>query len=114
MADDFEDRKKLSFGQAEGVEPLPSQLQLREISQELRACLWNTIHGSLVKSIMHGKTSYARLDDPWGLILREEHVFRRHGMVDDFKNDPQQLIRDTRHIFQEGDYMIFSDGWNSS
>jgi hypothetical protein len=45
-----EDRIRLSFEQAEGVEPLPSQLQLREVSTELRAVLWHTIQSYLAAS----------------------------------------------------------------
>jgi hypothetical protein len=40
MASEYEDRKGLTFEQAEGAEPLPSQLKLREVSRELRARLW--------------------------------------------------------------------------
>jgi hypothetical protein len=32
MASEYEDRKQLTFEQAEGVEPLPTQLQLKEIT----------------------------------------------------------------------------------
>jgi hypothetical protein len=45
--DPYADRKKLSFEQAEGVEPLPRQLRLKEISPELRALLWREVHGSI-------------------------------------------------------------------
>ena len=41
MASEYEDRKRLTFEQAEGAEPLPSQLKLKEVSNELRALLWN-------------------------------------------------------------------------
>jgi plasmid rolling circle replication initiator protein Rep len=34
---EFEDRKRLTFEQAERVEPLPTQLKLKEVSKELRA-----------------------------------------------------------------------------
>jgi hypothetical protein len=40
MANQYEDRKRLTFEQAEGAEPLSSQLKLKEVSPELRARLW--------------------------------------------------------------------------
>jgi hypothetical protein len=43
MASEYEDRKRLTFEQAEGAEPLPSQLELQEISPELRARLWSIL-----------------------------------------------------------------------
>lgn len=110
MADDIDQRKKLSFEQAEGLEPLPSQLQLREISPQLRAILWNRVHLFLKKSEQHSNYGVNYLDEPWNIILRDEHVYRRHRMVDDFKNDAEKLIRQTRSIFESGNYAnIF--GW---
>jgi hypothetical protein len=37
--DPHAERKRLTFEQAEGVEALPSQLQLKELSKQLRAML---------------------------------------------------------------------------
>ena len=45
--DPYAERKKLSFEQAEGVEPLPAQLKLKEVSPRLRAALWRVVHDSL-------------------------------------------------------------------
>jgi hypothetical protein len=35
MASEYEDRKRLTFEQAEGAESLPTQLKLKEVSREL-------------------------------------------------------------------------------
>jgi hypothetical protein len=101
-----DDRIRLSFEQAEGVEPLPSQLQLREVSGEPRAVLWNTIQGVLDRSTTPGKY----LDTPWSTILKDEHVYRRHKMVDDFANRANDRIREIRSIFEHGDYVAVF-GW---
>jgi hypothetical protein len=42
-----EDRKRLTFEQAEGVEPLRAPLKLKELSPELRARLWYIFHEEL-------------------------------------------------------------------
>jgi hypothetical protein len=48
--DPYAERRKITFEQAEGAAPLPSQLKLKEISQELRARLWSLIHAHLVEA----------------------------------------------------------------
>jgi hypothetical protein len=50
VTDNIEERKKLSFEQAEGIESLPSQLALQEVSPELRAALWHLVHRRLQQS----------------------------------------------------------------
>jgi hypothetical protein len=74
MASEYEDRKRLTFEQAEGAEPLPSQLGLKEISQELRIRLWEKLHSSI------------NSDDTtkWDEILRRKHVCRDLKPHDDF------------------------------
>jgi hypothetical protein len=110
VTNDIEARKKIMFEQAEGVEPLPSQLQLREISAQLRALLWDRIHSRLKDAWEHSDYGTAYLDKPWSTILRDEHVWRQHGMVDDFKNEAKTLIAKTRDIFENGDYIAIF-GW---
>ena len=44
MASGYEERKRLTLEQAEGAEPLPTQLRLREISPELRARLFEAVY----------------------------------------------------------------------
>lgn len=104
------DRIRLSFEQAEGVEPLPSQLQLREVSSELRAVLWNTIQHSLEGSTGHSDYVQPYLEKPWLIILKEELVYRRHKMVDDFSNIASDRSLEVRRIFEHGDYIAIF-GW---
>lgn len=65
VTNDVEERKKLSFEQAEGAEPLPSQLQLREISPQLRALLWERVYHFLRSATEHSDYSWDYLDKPW-------------------------------------------------
>ncbi len=48
--DPYADRKALTFEQAEGIVPLPTQLLPKEVSQELSALLWAVVHASLNRS----------------------------------------------------------------
>jgi hypothetical protein len=43
---EYELRRGVTFEQAEGIEPLPSQLQPKELSQALR--VWNAVYHSLL------------------------------------------------------------------
>ena len=45
--DPYADRKALTFEQAEGIVPLPTQLLPKEVSRELSALLWAVVHASL-------------------------------------------------------------------
>ena len=46
-ADALAYRKSITFEQTEGVEPLPTQLQSKELSKKLRAALWAIVHAEL-------------------------------------------------------------------
>jgi hypothetical protein len=110
VSDELTARKKMTFAQAEGVDALPSQLQLREISAQLRAVLWHRVNGLLDKSTKASDYSGSYLTKPWSTILEEIHVYRELLMSDDFNNDAPKLIKGVRAIFEKGDYIdIF--GW---
>src|SRR5262245_54795064 len=94
MANEHEDRKRLTFEQAEGAEPLPSQLKPKEVSPELRARLWQIFHQRLV-------------DDrgPFIQVLKDWHVARRFGATDEFIPKYQYCLFQMKSIFMEGDYL---------
>ncbi len=101
MADESIDRANLTFEQAEGVEPLPRQLELKEISPQLRAFLWDYIHNSVEKTI----NEYDRtVGGRWLNILRRMHVVRLHLMVDDFENKWSKQREYLKKIFVSGEY----------
>jgi hypothetical protein len=108
---DADRKKRLTFEQAEGAAPLPSQLKLKEISKELRAALWSVIYTHLADATKYspmGGGSY--LSSPWDRIFRHMHVARDHAMADEFQNDAQLLISKVKSIFQEGDHVAIF-GW---
>jgi len=63
--DALEVRKRLTFAQAEGIAPLPAQLQLGELSPPLRAALWAVVHDGIQHSAMPGPFGHALAQDPW-------------------------------------------------
>jgi hypothetical protein len=45
MTDDsYERRRELSFAQAEGIDPLPSQLKRTEVSPQMSSIVWAFLH----------------------------------------------------------------------
>jgi hypothetical protein len=108
-------RKTLTFEQAEGVEPLPRQLRLKQLSKELRAKLWFVVHESLDEHAFRsvdaaGFRGGVIFREPWDEIFRVMHVDRDHNMIDDFKNDFRFLLEKTRVVLETGDYVALF-GW---
>jgi hypothetical protein len=104
--DPYADRRKLTFEQAEGVEPLPMQLKLKELSPAIRAALWSFIHGSISQHV--GQTGYGtpEVQEPWRSILRYRHVYRLHEPVDEFKEDPRTIMAELKSLVMNGDYAV--------
>ena len=102
MAPEFEDRKRLTFEQAEGAAPLPSQLKPKQISTELRARLWAVMHGSLCDV---GWDYEDNIGDPWYTIMQDKHVYRDHRFVDDFQASRFEVFEALKNHFATGDYL---------
>lgn len=109
MASDlYEQRKKLTFAQAEGAEPLPQQLAIGEVSQELRAKLWSVIYASILH---YREAEYGSwyLGSPWLEILRRKHVVRDFKMADEFDPHFDSSIKELKAIFTRGNYVAVFD-----
>jgi hypothetical protein len=92
--DPFAHRKTLSFEEAAGIVPLPTQLRPGELSQEFRAVLWAEIHRRLGEHAIRDSFG-ATLNDPWDIILQDEWVYRRHKPIDEF---PDRYVDIVEHI----------------
>jgi hypothetical protein len=71
QSDPLQDRKRLTFEEAEGLEPLPTQLQLKELSPALRAALWAAVLAS-VDDASHTETFGRWIGGPWDAILKDD------------------------------------------
>ena len=100
------DRIGLTFSQAEGVEPLPSQLALRTISPELAAALWAVIYDSVGRCVKYSNGVYAHkyLDDPWVTIMRVWWVTRLYKNVDEYP-EVDHIIIIIKDIITSRDYI---------
>jgi hypothetical protein len=106
MASEYEDKKRLTFEQAEGAEPLPSQLELREISPELRARLWAIFHRILAGS--REARPMGPLPDLVGPLVRvlyDWYVDRCFKPSDEFTQSYPHWVGELKSIFMQGDYV---------
>ena len=106
MASEYEDRKRLTFEQAEGAEPLPSQLKLKEVSPELRARLWAIFYQELSNARdPYEIETYATLGGTLVGLLCDWHVTRRFRPADEFRPRYDDWVAELKSLFMEGDYL---------
>ncbi|AZO54904.1 hypothetical protein EJ077_16705 [Mesorhizobium sp. M8A.F.Ca.ET.057.01.1.1] len=108
--EEIERRKSITFAQAEGAAALPSQLQPKEISDQLRSMVW----AQLLKTVQTSERDsiYSRgrvLVNNWRKILFDRYVYVLHRPADDFDNDWEINKRELKHIIWNGDYVEFFD-----
>jgi len=102
--DSYEERRGLTFAQAEGLEPLPSQLRRDQISIGLRTKLWNDLL-RLITYEDDGRGRNYRFSQPWRIIFRTIWVEYMHQMIDEWPNNPDTFIIRIKYIFEKGSYI---------
>ena len=112
--DPYAERKKITFEQAERAAPLPSQLKLKEISQELRAQLWRVIYAHLYVATQYHSMGGSFLRPPWEGIFEYMHVDRDHAMADEFANDARKLTERSNRYLRKATTSQYSDSSNMS
>lgn len=65
--------RKLPFSQRTGASPIPPQLNIGEISDELRRLIWYEVYKEFRSSLKMGSMSYY-ISSPWREILLDIHV----------------------------------------
>jgi hypothetical protein len=101
--DPYANRRHLTFEQAEGAEPLPRQLLIKEISPELRAQLWAFVHTSIEKDMVRDYGSH--IVGEWGHILKSFHINHQHLPIDTFDNSPRILLPKLKQIVYSDKYV---------
>jgi hypothetical protein len=101
----LEDRKRLTFEQAEGVEPLPSQLKLKELSPGIRATLWAGLLESLREATDTDAYGHMYVDAPWCTILKDYHIYHEHLLADEFSADYKDLASKLKVLCATGGYV---------
>lgn len=101
----YVERKKLTFEQAEGLEPLPTQLQTKQVSEKMRSLLWFVVYRSMNDSVEYpsiGGRSFLR--DPWKDIMNTHAIFVQHQMADDVDNTAKKAMENAKKHFAVGSY----------
>ncbi len=109
MSDDDDphaERRRLTFEQAERVEPLPTQLHPKELSKELRALLWQLVYKSLNEdtNFDHNVKVLGSFIGHWKWILYDYHVTHEYLMADEFENNSVILTKKLKALFSGGSY----------
>lgn len=95
------DRAKLTFEQAEGLEPLPTQLKPKQLTQGLRSGLWFTLHLRLQDAT---EPYDLTIQGDWQAILLSHHVFRLNLPADEFNPSAKQQIASIKKTLFDGSY----------
>ncbi|TAJ89448.1 hypothetical protein [Reyranella sp.] len=98
------DRTKVTFEQAEGIDPLPAQLKPQELSPPLRAGLWAILHRHLVNATQHVEYGRPVLREPWRGMLEGLHIWHRHKPADEFTSHSEPHIAAMKRILMSGAY----------
>ena len=81
MDEEIQRRKLLTFEQAEGVEAIPSQFKLKDLSAAAKAKLWQGVYEMIKNS--EASHSYA-IRDPLRSVALQHFVEVEHGYADEF------------------------------
>jgi hypothetical protein len=100
------DRSRLTFSQAEGIVPLPSQLQLGEISVELRSVLCaNLVERLRETSYRHPRMRPSvRLGGSWSDIMYDAHVLLYHKPADEFDSALDHILDIYKDLILSGTF----------
>lgn len=101
MDNEFSYRKELTFEQAEGADPLPTQLALKEVSDALVAKMWQLFHDEIQN------VSGNWLGPPWSAILKDHYVDRLRQPIDTFETRTHSVKAHVKHVMFTTDYLKF-------
>ena len=97
------DPQRLTFSQAQGLEPLPRALALAELPEVVRNRLWDVFYRTTIghSAIPHGRR-YRVVHDPWKEVLLDLHVKFFNKPTDGFESFVER-IRDHYKYYILGD-----------
>lgn len=101
----YEDRRGLTFAQAEAAEPLPTQLKRTEISPRLAALVWAFLHREISSSAVREQLGRERFI--WRDIFSDYHVYSQCRPIDEFRDDSGSILRQVKTVLYSNDYTKF-------
>ncbi|SCW76969.1 hypothetical protein SAMN02927900_04743 [Rhizobium mongolense subsp. loessense] len=95
------ERHLISFEQAEGLVPLPSQLKLKEVTPIIKSRLWNVVHQKIVANT----GDYALLKGVIQRVARAYIIERTSYLIDEWNNKAPELTQLwRRHFLPQASY----------
>lgn len=104
--DELQRRRSLTFAQAEGIDPIPTQLATKTISREMRARLWDVVYESLKATRVRevGRQNVYFVGGEWYQILRDWHLDVLHRFSDDFSKSWAVWLPALKTLFENEKY----------
>lgn len=99
-----EDYNGLSFSQRNGIEPIPEQLKLEQISIEFRRLIHFALSEEIdrVSKIGYGGGGY--FDGGWLGVAKNLHVRFLGHSISSFKNEPASLLKQIERLLELAKY----------
>lgn len=101
------DRSDITFAQAEGAAPLPRQLQLKEVSKELRVICWAVIHRALESGVEGTAYGGFYLSKAWIDCFFRWEVTHNEKYADEIDYNPQNVMARFKQVIVDADYALF-------
>ena len=97
-------RRKMTFEQAEGRACLPVQLELKQLSDPLRARIWRTFYDSITSEEVPDYDGHL-LGSLWKKLLYDYHTLHLHLPADEFSEYSAAHADDIKNKVMYGDYV---------
>ncbi|WP_125933243.1 AbiJ-NTD4 domain-containing protein [Kiloniella majae] len=107
------DRTKVTFSQAEGLEPLPSPIALKKLGKQARSLIWGRIYNSLyeyrvvLEDEFYNEQEY--IGAPWEQMLCKKHIAIDCLPADEFVTDFNAHVDMLKELIFEGEYNYVFD-----
>lgn len=103
--DDLSGRRGLTFSQAEGLEPLPTQLRKGQITNRTRARLWEVFNQFIDNNTVFSRVSYNKyISSPLSEILKSYFVDVEGSFSDNYPKLVEDIKLHYRYNFESGPY----------
>ncbi len=96
-------REKLTFSQAEGLEPLPAPLRLGELTSELRNTILNVLLLSL-NDYVERNIRGVHITGPWRILLLRKHMEFDHRPIDEEDMSANSVVSGLKEFVLEQPY----------
>ena len=102
------DRSTVTFAQAEGLEDLPKQLNLKELDKKARALIWASVFRSYMRST-NSSHMITYMIEPWNTMLQDYWVECLEQDLDKWSSEVSTWSDKLSAIFKHPNYAVVLD-----